>query len=101
MERDVKFILRVWLVFIWCVSRRILLKMELMKGNLFFFKELVNKFALFKIINAKNVVNYSILIYHHVYVNFNIILSVIDCIENLYQICGAGLHKIWFDLKQQ
>ncbi len=28
-------------------------------------------------------------------------MPVIDCIENLYQIYGAGLHKIRFDLKQQ
>ena len=28
-------------------------------------------------------------------------MPVIDCIENLYQIYGAGLHKIQFDLKQQ
>ena len=36
-----------------------------------------------------------------VYPNSNITLPVIDCIENLYQIYGAGLHKIRFDLKQQ
>ena len=36
-----------------------------------------------------------------VYPNSNITLSVIECIENLYQIYGAGLHKIRFDLKQQ
>ena len=36
-----------------------------------------------------------------VYSNSNITLPVIDCIENLYQIYGAGLHKIRFDLKQQ
>ena len=36
-----------------------------------------------------------------VYTNSNITLPVIDCIENLYQIYGAGLHKIRFDLKQQ
>ena len=28
-------------------------------------------------------------------------MPVIECIENLYQIYGAGLHKIRFDLKQQ
>lgn len=33
--------------------------------------------------------------------NSNITLPVIDCIENLYQIYGARLHKIQFDLKQQ
>ena len=37
----------------------------------------------------------------HVYPNSNITLPVIDCIENLYQIYGAGLHKIRFNLKQQ
>ena len=36
-----------------------------------------------------------------VYDNFNITLPVINCIENLYQIYGASLHKIRFDLKQQ
>ncbi len=36
-----------------------------------------------------------------VYSNSNIALPVIECIENLYQIYGAGLHKIRFDLKQQ
>ena len=36
-----------------------------------------------------------------VYPNSNITLPVIDCIENLYQIYGAGLHKIRFDLKQK
>ena len=36
-----------------------------------------------------------------VYPNSNITLPVIDCIENLYQIYGAGLHKIRFNLKQQ
>ena len=36
-----------------------------------------------------------------VYPNSNITLPVIDCIENLYQIYGAGLYKIRFDLKQQ
>ena len=36
-----------------------------------------------------------------VYSNSNITLPVINCIENLYQIYGAGLHKIRFDLKQQ
>ena len=36
-----------------------------------------------------------------VYSNSNITLPVIECIENLYQISGAGLHKIRFDLKQQ
>lgn len=36
-----------------------------------------------------------------VYSNSNITLPVIECIENLYQIYGAGLHKIRFDLKQQ
>ena len=36
-----------------------------------------------------------------VYSNSNITLPVISCIENLYQIYGAGLHKIRFDLKQQ
>ena len=36
-----------------------------------------------------------------VYANSNITLPVIECIENLYQIYGAGLHKIRFDLKQQ
>ena len=36
-----------------------------------------------------------------VYPNSNITLPVIDCIENLYQIYGAGLHKIRFDLNQQ
>ncbi|WP_295723166.1 DDE-type integrase/transposase/recombinase [uncultured Methanobrevibacter sp.] len=36
-----------------------------------------------------------------VYDNSNITLPVIDCIENLYQIYGASLHKIQFDLKQQ
>jgi len=36
-----------------------------------------------------------------VYPNSNITLPVIDCIRNLYQIYGAGLHKIRFDLKQQ
>ena len=35
-----------------------------------------------------------------VYSNSNITLPVIGCIENLYQIYGAGLHKIRFDLKQ-
>lgn len=35
------------------------------------------------------------------YPNSNITLPVIDCIENLYQIYGAGLHKIRFDLKNQ
>ena len=36
-----------------------------------------------------------------VYSNSNITLPVVDCIENLYQIYGAGLHKIRFDLKNQ
>ena len=36
-----------------------------------------------------------------VYPNSNITLPVFDCIENLYQIYGAGLHKIRFNLKQQ
>lgn len=36
-----------------------------------------------------------------VYSNFNIVLSVINSIENLYQIYSAELHKIRFDLKQQ
>ena len=36
-----------------------------------------------------------------VYPNSNITLPVIECIENLYQIYGAGLHKMRFDLKQQ
>ena len=36
-----------------------------------------------------------------VYSNSNITLPVIECIGNLYQIYGAGLHKIRFDLKQQ
>ncbi len=36
-----------------------------------------------------------------VYSNSNITLPVIECIENLYQIYGAGLYKIRFDLKQQ
>lgn len=36
-----------------------------------------------------------------VYPNSNITLPVIDCIENLYQIYGSGLHKIRFNLKQQ
>lgn len=36
-----------------------------------------------------------------VYSNSNITLPVIECIENLYQIYWAGLHKIRFDLKQQ
>ena len=31
--------------------------------------------------------------------NSNITLPIIDCIEDLYQIYGAGLHKIQFDLK--
>ena len=35
-----------------------------------------------------------------VYDNYNITLPVINCIENLYQIYGASLHKIRFDLKQ-
>ena len=34
------------------------------------------------------------------YSNSNITLPIIDCIENLYQIYGARLHKIRFDLKQ-
>ena len=36
-----------------------------------------------------------------IYPNSNITLPVIECIKNLYQIYGAGLHKIRFDLKQQ
>ncbi len=36
-----------------------------------------------------------------VYPNSNITLPIIDCIENLYQIYGARLHKILFDLKKQ
>lgn len=36
-----------------------------------------------------------------VYLNSNITLPVIDCIKNLYQIYGAGLHKIRFNLKQE
>ena len=36
-----------------------------------------------------------------VYSNSHITLPVIDCIENLYQIYGARLHKIRFNLKQQ
>lgn len=36
-----------------------------------------------------------------VYLNSNITLPVIDCIKNLYQIYGAGLHKILFNLKQE
>lgn len=36
-----------------------------------------------------------------VYSNSNITLPVIDCIKNLYQIYGAGLHKIRFNLKQE
>ena len=36
-----------------------------------------------------------------VYDNYNITLPIINCIENLYQIYGASLHKIRFDLKQQ
>lgn len=36
-----------------------------------------------------------------VYLNSNITLPVIDCIKNLYQIYGAGLYKIRFNLKQE
>ena len=36
-----------------------------------------------------------------VYLNSNITLPVIDCIKNLYQIYGAGLHKFRFNLKQE
>ena len=36
-----------------------------------------------------------------VYFNSNITLPIIDCIKNLYQIYGARLHKIRFNLKQQ
>ncbi|WP_299524743.1 hypothetical protein [uncultured Methanobrevibacter sp.] len=36
-----------------------------------------------------------------VYLNSNITLPVIDCINNLYQIYGVGLHKIRFNLKQE
>lgn len=36
-----------------------------------------------------------------VYLNSNITLPVINCIKNLYQIYGAGLHKIRFNLKQE
>lgn len=36
-----------------------------------------------------------------VYLNSNITLPVIDCIKNLYQIYGVGLHKIRFNLKQE
>lgn len=36
-----------------------------------------------------------------VYLNSNITLPVIECIKNLYQIYGAGLHKIRFNLKQE
>ena len=35
------------------------------------------------------------------YSNSNITPPIIDCIENLYQIYGARLHKILFNLKQQ
>ena len=61
-----------------------------------------NKCALFKNINAKKCgkVFYTDLS-SLVYPNSNITLPVVDCIENLYQIYGAGLHKIRFDLKQQ
>ena len=61
-----------------------------------------NKCALFKNINAKNAVKSFIQILSSlVYSNSDITLPVVDCIENLYQIYGAGLHKIRFDLKQQ
>lgn len=61
-----------------------------------------NRFALFKNISAENAVKvfYTDLL-SLVYSNSNITLPVIECIENLYQIYGAGLHKIRFDLKQQ
>ena len=36
-----------------------------------------------------------------VYDNSNITFPVFDCIENLYQIYGAGLHKIRYYLKKQ
>ena len=53
-----------------------------------------SEFALFKSINVKKCgkVFYSDLS-SLVYPNSNITLPVIDCIENLYQIYGAGLHK--------
>lgn len=61
-----------------------------------------NRFALFKNISAENAVKSFILIYYPLFIlNSNITLPVIECIENLYQIYGAGLHKIRFDLKQQ
>lgn len=61
-----------------------------------------SKFALFKSINVKKCgkVFYSDLS-SLVYLNSNITLFVIDCIKNLYQIYGAGLHKIRFNLKQE
>ena len=63
-----------------------------------------NKFALFKSINVKKCgkVFYTDLS-SLVYPNSNITLPVIDCIENLYQIYGAGLHKntIWLKTTTQ
>ena len=61
-----------------------------------------NKSVLFKNINAKKCIKvFYTDLSSLVYSNSNITLPVIDCIENLYQIYGAGLHKIRFDLKQQ
>ena len=61
-----------------------------------------NRFVRFRNINVKKCgkVFYTDLL-SLVYANSNITVPVIDCIENLYQIYGAGLHKIRFDLKQQ
>ena len=59
------------------------------------------KFVLFKNISVKCGKVFYADLSSLTYPNSNIILLVIDCIENLYQIYGAGLHKIRFDLKQQ
>lgn len=61
-----------------------------------------NKFALFRYISAKKCGKvFRTDLTSLVYSNSNIALPVIKCIENLYQIDGAGFHKIRFNLKQE
>lgn len=61
-----------------------------------------SKFALFKSINVKNEAKYFFTdVFYFVYLNSNSVLSNIVCIEKLYRIYGAGIHKIRFNLKQE
>lgn len=61
-----------------------------------------SKFALFKKYKCKKWGKIFFTdVFYFVYLNSNSVLSNIVCIEKLYRIYGAGIHKIRFNLKQE